>query len=72
MILNIYCVKINLFVMKPNVRNDLEAAHGSANPFGDPQNVKEKNDDSSSGVMVPRRGERARNPHSRWREYVKP
>jgi hypothetical protein len=58
-------------VMKPNNKGLLEAAYESGNPLEDPQEEKEKNELSTSGMIIPRRGERAKNTHSRWKEYVK-
>jgi hypothetical protein len=57
--------------MKPNNKGLLEAAYESGNPLEDPQEEKEKNELSTSGMIIPRRGERAKNTHSRWKEYVK-
>jgi hypothetical protein len=56
--------------MRPNNANILEA-NESAKSKGDPHNVHENYVMGNVAMIGPRRGERARKPHSMWKEFVK-
>jgi predicted transcriptional regulator len=56
--------------MRPNNANILEA-NESAKSKRDPQNVHENSVMGNEAMIRPRRGGRARIPHSMWKEFVK-
>jgi hypothetical protein len=58
-------------VMRPNITNLLEENVSAKFPR-DPQDMHDGNSVSGSKeLMGPRRGQRAKKPHSMWREYAK-